>query len=53
MIGNADPASMKFSSTVAIHAAPEWNHANLRAVVFAQDRRSRRVLAASVIPFPT
>jgi len=52
MMGNADPTSMKFSSTVAIHAAPEWNRANLRAVVFAQERRSRRVLAASAIPFP-
>lgn len=42
----------EFSATVPVHAAREWNRANLRAVVFAQDRRSRQVLAAAAISFP-
>jgi hypothetical protein len=42
----------EFSATVPVNTAPEWKRANLRAVVFAQDRRSHRVLAASAIPFP-
>jgi hypothetical protein len=41
-----------FSSTVAVRAAREWNRANLRAVVFAQERHSRRILALAAIPFP-
>ena len=41
-----------FSSTIAVHAAHEWNVANLRAVVFVQERRSRHILAAAAIPFP-
>ena len=45
-------ASALFSSTVAVHAAREWNRANLRAVVFVQERRSRHIVAAAAIPFP-
>jgi hypothetical protein len=41
-----------FSSMVSVRPAREWNRANLRAVVFVQERRSRRVLAAAAIPFP-
>jgi hypothetical protein len=41
-----------FSSALAVHAAHEWNLANLRAVVFVQERRSRHILAAAAIPFP-
>ena len=51
-LGKLDDASAGFSSTVSVHAAREWNRANLRAVVFVQERRSRHVLAAAVIPFP-
>jgi hypothetical protein len=43
--------SSGFSSTIAIHPAANWNRANLRAVVFVQDRRNHHVLAAAGIPF--
>ena len=53
VVGKAEkPASTGFSSTIAVHTAPEWIRANLRAVVFVQEHRSRRVLAVSSIPFP-
>jgi len=51
-LGKADAGSTGFSSTIAVHAAHEWNRANLRAIVFVQERRSRRVLAAAAIPLP-
>lgn len=51
-VGKADTGSSGFSSTVAVPTAHEWNRANLRAVVFVQERHSRRVLAASAISFP-
>jgi len=51
-IGKIDGASAGFSSNVAVHSAREWNRANLHAVVFVQERRSRRVLAAAAISFP-
>jgi hypothetical protein len=51
-LGKIDDAPAGFSSTVAVHPAREWNRANLRAVVFAQERRSRRVLAVAAIPVP-
>jgi hypothetical protein len=50
-IAKADNGS-GFSSTIPIRAAHEWNRANLRAIVFVQERRSRRILAAAAIPFP-
>ncbi len=52
VVGKADPGATGFTSTVAVRAAPEWTRANLRAVVFVQERRSRHVLAVSSIPFP-
>jgi hypothetical protein len=52
-VGKADAGSTGFSSTITVRAANEWNRANLRAVVFVQERHSRRVLAAAAIPFPT
>jgi len=51
-IGKIDTPSVPFYSTVAVHAAREWNRANLRAVVFVQERRSRHIIAAAAIPFP-
>ena len=48
-VGKADAGSTGFSSTVAVHAAHEWNRTNLLAVVFVQERHSRRVLAAASI----
>jgi hypothetical protein len=51
-VGKIDAPSAPFSSTVAVHAARDWNHANLRAVVFVQERRSRHIVAAAAIPFP-
>jgi len=51
-VGKLDATAPGFSATVDVHAAPEWNRANLRAVVFVQERRSRHVLAAAAIPFP-
>ena len=51
-VGNIDTAPAGFSLSVPLHPAPEWKRANLRAVVFAQERRRRRVLAAAAISFP-
>jgi hypothetical protein len=51
-LGKIAPASSEFSSTVTVHTAREWSRANLRAVVFVQDQRSRRILAAAAVPFP-
>ena len=50
-LGNIKTVSSGFSSTVAVRPAGEWNRANLRAVVFVQDRHSHRVWAAEAIPF--
>lgn len=52
-IGKIDSTSAEFfSSATVVHAAPGWNRANLRAVVFVQERRSRHVLAVGAIAFP-
>jgi len=51
-VGKVEAGSIGFSSTIAVRAAHEWSRANLRAIVFVQERRSRRVLAAGAIPFP-
>jgi hypothetical protein len=51
-LGKIEAKSSGFSSTYAVHPAHEWNRANLRAVVFVQERRSRHILAAATIPFP-
>jgi hypothetical protein len=50
--GKIEPGRNGFSSTIAVHPAHEWNVANLRAVVFVQEHRSRHILAAAAIPFP-
>ena len=52
-VGKTGTGSTGFSSTVSVRAAREWKRANLRAIVFVQERQSRRVLAAAAIPFPT
>ena len=51
-VAKMEDASAGFTSVVPLHAAREWNRANLRAVVFVQKRHSRHVLAAAAIPFP-
>jgi hypothetical protein len=51
-LGKIDAAPTGFSSSVLVHSAREWNRANLRAVVFVQERRNRHVLAAAAISFP-
>ena len=50
-VGNVSTSGAGYSSTIPVHAAPEWKRANLRAVVFVQESRSHRVLAASAISF--
>jgi hypothetical protein len=50
-VGNVSGGQGGFSSTIPVHAAHEWNSANLLAVVFVQDRRNHHVLAAAAIPF--
>lgn len=51
-VGKMTPGAPEFSSTLSVHPSPEWNRANLRAVVFVQDQRSRQVFAAAAISFP-
>ena len=51
-IGKAEIGPTGLSTTVALHTSQDWNQANLRAIVFVQEQRSRHVLAAAVIPFP-
>jgi hypothetical protein len=51
-VGKIDATPGGFSSKVAVHLDREWIRANLRAVVFVQERGSRHVLAAGAIPFP-
>ena len=50
-LGKIAAGSSGFSSTATVHPAHEWNRANLRAVVFVQDQRSRHILAAAASPF--
>lgn len=52
-LGKVVSTPVGFSSTVTVHPAREWNRANLRAVVFVQERRSRLILAAASVPFPS
>ena len=51
-LGKIDAKSSGFSSTFAVHPARDWKRANLRAVVFVQERRSRHIITAAAIPFP-
>jgi hypothetical protein len=51
-LGKVDAAEAGFSSSVAVHPDQGWNRANLLAVIFVQERRSRHILAAAAIPFP-
>ena len=51
LLGRAKPAaSPAFATETVIKLDPAWQRANLRAVVFVQERESRRVLAAAQIP---
>lgn len=50
-IGKADPqAATAFEAAPVVTVAGGWKRENLRVVVFAQERRSRRVLALAAIP---
>ena len=51
--GKIDNAAAGFSSTVPVHFDRDWNRANLRAVVFVQERRTRHIIAVAAIPFPS
>lgn len=52
LLGRATLAgSPAFATETALKLDPTWQRANLRAVVFVQERNSRRVLAAAQIPF--
>ena len=50
-IGMADPQAAAFAARRIIEISPEWKRENLRAVVFVQESRSRRMLAAASTPF--
>jgi hypothetical protein len=43
-------ASGSFSAEPDWKLSPKWNRANLRAVVFVQEWKSRRILAAATLP---
>jgi hypothetical protein len=53
VIGKMDSGAPGFSSKISVRTQPEWIRANLRAVVFVQEKRSCRVLAAAQVPFPS
>ncbi len=51
-IGTANPqAATAFSAQQVVRLAPTWKRENLRAVVFVQERHSRRVLGAAALVF--
>ena len=51
LLGRAQPsASPAYATETSLQLAPAWKRANLRAVVFVQERSSRRVLAAAFLP---
>ncbi len=53
LLGEANPAaSPALATQTALRLDPAWSRAHLRAVVFVQERNSRRVLAAAQIPVP-
>lgn len=51
LAGKITGAAAGFSTTVPIKSESRWNRANLLAVVFVQERRSRHILAAETIAF--
>ncbi len=52
LLGSAKPAaSPAFTTETSLKLDPAWQRDNLRAVVFVQERESRRVLAAAQISF--
>jgi len=50
-VGQVPAAGATLESGVVL--APDWNRAALKAVAFVQERGSRRVLAAAVVPLET
>ena len=51
-IGQANPqAATAFAAEPEVAIAGAWKRENLRAVVFVQEKRSRRMLAVAAIPF--
>lgn len=50
-IGIADPQAAAFAARRIIEISPGWKRENLRAVVFVQGIRRRRMLAAASTPF--
>jgi len=51
-IGKANPrVAIAFAAQPMVTLAPNWKRENLRAVVFVQERRSRRVLGAAALVF--
>lgn len=53
-IGKADPqAATAFAAQPRVTMAREWKRENVRGVVFVQESRSRRILAAATIPVPS
>ncbi len=53
-IGSVTPqAAAVFAAQPVVTIADGWKRENLRAVVFVQESRSRRILAAGTIPFAT
>ncbi len=50
-IGNADArADAAFAGQTVVKLSSPWNRANLRAIVFIQEQRSRHILGAAEIP---
>jgi len=52
-LGRIEGKLKSSARTIALNPSPGSNRANLRAVVFVQEQKSRRILAASSVPFPS
>ncbi len=52
VIGDLDVKAQGFTAEPTIAFDRDWKRADLRVVVFAQERASRRIIGAGVVPLP-
>lgn len=49
VIGTVDPGKSSFNTEAVVQIKDQWNRSHVRAVVFVQERKSRRVLGAAAL----